>query len=150
VKTNTSRFPTAELRAACGPNSGDWAVFTSDVHLGDGSHLDVMAIAHRRGPEVHTYLSTHGVTTQGKPQRHKDDDLDAETGHVIARKCPSVLNDGTLAQPKIDTNNPMLDHLYGVANFHTRFIDEPRTFTPAIALASPGISPCGPIRMVSG
>ena len=105
VKTNTSRFPTAELRAACGPNSGDWAVFTSDVHLGDGSHLDVMAIAHRRGPEVHTYLSTHGVTTQGKPQRHKDDDLDAETGHVIARKCPSVLNDGTLAQPKIDTNN---------------------------------------------
>jgi hypothetical protein len=44
----------------------------------------------------------------------------------------------------------MIDHLYGVANCHTRFIDEPRTFIPAIALASPGISPCGPIRMMSG
>jgi hypothetical protein len=54
------------------------------------------------------------------------------------------------AATKIETKSPMMGHLYGVANCHTRFIDEPRTFIPAIALASPGISPCGPIRMVSG
>ena len=50
-----------------------------------------MAVAHRRGPEVHTYLSPHGVTTQGAPQKHKDDFLDADTGHAVPRKCPAVL-----------------------------------------------------------
>ena len=64
-----------------------------------------MAVAHRRGPEVHTYLSPHGVTTQGAPQKHKDDFLDADTGHAVPRKCPAVLNDATLAQPKIDRGN---------------------------------------------
>ena len=28
VKTSTARFPAAEVRAACGPLSGDWATFT--------------------------------------------------------------------------------------------------------------------------
>ena len=105
VKTNTSRFPTDELKAACGPESGDWATFTTKLHLADSSYLDVFALAHRRGSDVHTYLSTHGLTTRGAPQRHKDDDLEADTGHLIARKCPSVLNDATMAQPKIDRGN---------------------------------------------
>jgi hypothetical protein len=105
VKTNTSRFPTVELRAQCGPESGDWATMTSSVHLADDTYLNVMAVAHRRGPEVHTYLSTHGLTTRGLPQRHKDDDVDADTGHLIARKSPLVLNDATTAQPKIDRGN---------------------------------------------
>ena len=38
VKTNTSRYPTEEIRAVCGPNSGDWATFTTDLHLADDSH----------------------------------------------------------------------------------------------------------------
>ena len=66
VKTNTSRFATTELKAACGPNSGDWATFTTEVHLADGTYLDMMGVAHRRGPEIHTYLSTHGLTTLGR------------------------------------------------------------------------------------
>jgi hypothetical protein len=110
VKTNTSRFATDELRRACGANSGDWATFTTDVHLADDSHFNVMAVAHRRGPEVHTFLSTCGVTMAGKPQRHKDDDLDVDTGWVISRKCPAVLNDATLAQPKIDRGNRRRQH----------------------------------------
>jgi hypothetical protein len=61
--------------------------------------------AHRRGPEVYTYVSTHGLTTLGTPQRHKDDDLEVDTGYTIARKCPAVLNDATTAQPKIDRGN---------------------------------------------
>ena len=105
VKTNTSRFPTQELRAAVGPNSGDWATFTTQVHLPDFTCMEAMAVGHRRGPEVHTYLSSQGVTTAGTPQKHKDDFLDAETRHSVPRKCPAVLNDATLAQPKIDRGN---------------------------------------------
>ena len=78
VKTNTSRFPAAELRNAVGPNSGDGSTFTTKVDLADFSSMDVMAVAHRRGPEVHTYLSSAGVTTQGAPQKHKDDFLEAQ------------------------------------------------------------------------
>ena len=110
VKTNTSRGAWEELKAECGPNSGDWATFTTEVHLEDDTILDMMAVAHRRGPTVHTYLSTHGLTTRGNPQRHKDDDLDADTGFVITRKCPAVLNDATLAQPKIDRGNRRRQH----------------------------------------
>ena len=105
VKTNTSRFATEELRAKCGPASGDWATFTTEVELEDGGHLDMMAVAHRRGPAVHTFLSTCGLTLPGMPQKHKDDDTEGDTGHTIARKCPQVLNDATLAQPKIDRGN---------------------------------------------
>ena len=46
---------------------------------------------------------TAGLTTLGKPQKHKDDDLDVDTGFEIARKCPKVLNDATEAQ-RISTN----------------------------------------------
>ena len=105
VKTMTARFPVDDLLAACGPNSGDWATFTTEVPLPDGSELDMMGIAHRRGPEVHLYVSTHGVTTLGEPQKHKDDECDVDTGITLARKSPKVLNDATTAQPKIDRGN---------------------------------------------
>lgn len=105
VKTKTTRFPTEELKAACGPHSGDWSVMTTDVQLEDSSMMKTMAIGHRRGPEIHTFLSTCGLTIPGRPQAHKDDDLDFETGYLIARKCPSVLNDATQAQPRIDMTN---------------------------------------------
>lgn len=105
VKTKTSRFPTDAVKRACGPHSGDWATMTTEVTLEDGTIMPAMAIAHRRGPEVHTFLSTHGLTIAGKPQAHKDDDLDVDTGYVVARKCPMVLNDATQAQPSIDMTN---------------------------------------------
>ena len=105
VKTNTSRFPAAALRNSVGPHSGDWATFTTEVDLPDFTSMRAMAVAHRRGPEVHTYLSSAGVTTQGAPQKHKDDFLDADTRHAVPRKCPAVLNDATTAQPKIDRGN---------------------------------------------
>ena len=103
------------------------ALWTTQLTLDDGSVLDAFALAHRRGGEVHTFISTCGTTMLGNPQKHKDDDLDAETGHILARKCarnsnfltsrdlfrsrdlsyrcPQVLNDATKAQPKIDQNN---------------------------------------------
>lgn len=105
VKTKTTRFPREAARASCGPASGDWSCLTTDVQMEDGTTLKMMAVGHRRGSEVHTFLSTCGLTIAGRPQAHKDDDLDWETGYVVARKCPSVLNDATQAQPRIDMTN---------------------------------------------
>ena len=105
VKTNTARFPKDELTQLVGPESGDWGVMTTELDLEDGTKLPAYGIGHRRGGIVHTFLSTFGKTILGTPQKHKDDDLDADTGFIIARKCPEVLNDATLAQPKIDATN---------------------------------------------
>lgn len=103
VKTNTSRFPREELAQTCCPSSGDWATMTSRFHAADDTFADVMGVAHRRGLEVHTFsLSTMGKTMVGRPQTHKYvyDDMDADTGFIVARKCPKVLNCWTQAQPK--------------------------------------------------
>ena len=63
---------------------------TSSVDLPDDTTLKIGACAHRRGPEVHTFLFTSGRSVLGKPQQHKDDDLDADSGYEIFRKCPEV------------------------------------------------------------
>ena len=100
VKTHTSRVPIKELLEAVGPNSGDWAVFTTVVA---GGHT-VYAIGHRRGGTVHTYLSSHGQTLTGTPQSHKDDI--ESLGHMAKpRPCPKILNDWTAMQPVIDKQN---------------------------------------------
>ena len=61
MKTHTARYPTAELMARVGPNSGDWAVMTTTVA---GGHK-IFAVGHRRGGTVHTYISSHGLTLAG-------------------------------------------------------------------------------------
>lgn len=84
---------------------------TTEIEMdGNNERLRVGGVAHRRGPEVHTYIFACGTTTMGKPQKHKDDDIDADTGYLIARKCPKVLNDYTIAQPKIDRSNKKRQH----------------------------------------
>ena len=100
VKTHTARYPTEEIMAFVGPNSGDWAVMTTKVA---GDHK-IYAIAHRRGGAVHTYLSSHGQSISGKPQAHKDD-VDALGVRARPRPCPKVLNDWTAQQPQIDKRN---------------------------------------------
>jgi hypothetical protein len=131
VKTSTLRYPVKAVSEECGTASGDWALMTTEVTLPTEPKLKMGALAHLRGPEVHTFLFTAGVTTMGSPQQHKDDDLDADTGFLVYRKCPrsaprcvdrgckgthshsspdplvlsQVCNDGTKAQPKIDRTN---------------------------------------------
>jgi hypothetical protein len=100
VKTHTSRTPIKEILEAVGPNSGDWAVFTTVVA---GGHT-VYLIGHRRGGTVHTYLSSHGQTLNGKPQSHKDD-IEALGYMAVPRPCPKILNDWTALQPVIDKQN---------------------------------------------
>ena len=105
VKTNCSRYPVAELKAACGPESGDWVVATSTLEINDKA-MPIFALAHRRGPAIHTYLSSHGRSIRGKDQKHKDDVDDQDSAKAApARKCPLVLNDWSAVQPWIDMNN---------------------------------------------
>lgn len=120
-KTNTSRFPKDELAALCGPDSGDWATITTQFHLSDDSFMDIMGVAHRRGPEVHTFVAAAGLTTLGRPQAHKADDLDVTTEYVIACKCPKVFNDWTLAQPKFDRHNRLRQDVLAIEK---RFVTE--------------------------
>lgn len=105
VKTNTSRFCKEQLAAGVAEGSGEWATVVTDVELEDHTVLKMFAVGHRRGPAIHTFLSTCGESTLGRPQSHKDDDLDADTGFLVLRKCPKILNDATTAQPKIDRHN---------------------------------------------
>lgn len=123
VKTHTSRVPIKELIEAVGPNSGDWAVFTTVVA---GGHK-VFAVGHRRGGTVHTYLSSHGQTLTGRAQSHKDD---IESLGYIAkpRPCPKILNDWTALQPIIDKQNRWrqrelaMEKHFVTQNFSTRLL----------------------------
>lgn len=75
VKTNTSRFPKDELEALCGPDSGDWATITTRVHLADDAWMDLMGVAHRRGPEVHTFVAAAGENSLVRCSPHTNDHL---------------------------------------------------------------------------
>lgn len=100
VKQISSRIPKSDIESRVGPGSGDWAVMTTSSNQGKLIYL----LGHRRGPAVHTYLCTHGLTKRGRDQAHKDD---VEEDGTVAppRKCPKVLNDWTQMQPWIDKSN---------------------------------------------
>lgn len=50
-----NEHPKDALAALYGPDSdGDWATITTRVHLADATWMDLMSVAHRHVPEVHT------------------------------------------------------------------------------------------------
>lgn len=100
VKTNTSGYPTQYLQEHCGHDPGAWITLRTKDYKG----RDIIAIGHRRGPSVHTFISAHGTTIAGKPQAHCDE-VDESGKAAVPRKCPKVLNDYTLCQPHIDVHN---------------------------------------------
>lgn len=106
VKTNTKGYPVEALEEATGEERGAWAVFETTVTLGNGDERKLFAISHRRGSEVHKFISTCGTTLPGNAHVGTFDDEEEEgVPHVLERKCPKVLNDCTLAQPVIDRHN---------------------------------------------
>ena len=70
----------------------------------DANGSPMFCLGHRRGGVVHTFISTHGRTLRGKDQQHKED-LETVEGIMAPRPCPLILNDYTLGQPKVDSNN---------------------------------------------
>ena len=106
VKTNTKGFPTDALEEATSEERGAWAVFETEVELSNGEKRKLYAISHRRGGEVHKFISTCGTTLPGNAHVGIfEDDEEEGSPYVLERKCPKVLNDCTLAQPVIDRHN---------------------------------------------
>eukprot|EP00966_Prymnesium_polylepis_P336390 7391559-Prymnesium_polylepis.1 len=101
VKTNSSRFPVKYLQEHCGQQPGDWITLTTTDEKG----RLLLAIGHRRGPAVHTYVSSFGTTVMGKPQLAYEEIGDNGNVQSEPRKCPRILNLYTEAQPKIDVHN---------------------------------------------
>lgn len=110
VKTNTKRFCSEALEHATGPNSGDWAVYTSMLNIHD-EIIPIYSVSHRRGDVVHKFIATCGTTLPGATLKATfEDEEERAHGAVsceyeLARKCPRVLNDATAAQPVIDRHN---------------------------------------------
>ena len=66
----------------------------------------------RSRPQVHTFAGTFGVSTRGENQEHKEDH--AVYGKCEPRKCPTLLNVWSGAQPQIDNNNRTSQDLLGI------------------------------------
>ena len=118
VKTGTSLFPRPELVRLCPKEHGAIVIMTAVV---DG--VDMIAIGQRRGPSVHTFLSTCGTFELEIPARYPSikDIRDAPY------TTPALLNIITKAQPGIDCINRQLFDLLGMHDtfttrcFETRF-----------------------------
>eukprot|EP00965_Chrysotila_dentata_P078989 2604960-Pleurochrysis_carterae.AAC.2 len=82
----------------------------------------IWAIGHRRGGEVHMYITSRGTTLPGRPQSHAEDQANGTRGQM--RPCPRVLNDWTLMQPAIDDANCRRQNILA---FEKRFVT--RTFS---------------------
>ncbi len=100
------------------------------MHAGDGN--------------VHTNIPVNSDDYQMMHEAHEA----VARVMALARSLNGVISgEHGIGITKMETKNPAMDHLYGFANCATRFMDDPRTFTPSMAFASPGSIPCGPIRM---
>mmetsp|Transcript_39548 Transcript_39548/g.90820 ORF Transcript_39548/g.90820 Transcript_39548/m.90820 type:complete len:126 (+) Transcript_39548:225-602(+) len=109
VKTNSKRFPRDALSDATQHENGSWAVMTTTVRVSSGCK-QLYAVSHRRSESIHGFIASCGTTLAGNAHMaYFEDDEERAMGEIadfeLARKCPSVLNDFTLAQPTIDRHN---------------------------------------------
>jgi hypothetical protein len=132
VKTGTSRFPLKALKDATPQTNGAWAVYTSTLTIGGDKTIPIFSVSHRRGESIHGFISTCGTTLPGNAHlAYFEDDEERAMGeiseHEVARDCPRVLNDFTLAQPTVDRHNRYRQHILAMEkrlvtnNFNFRF-----------------------------
>lgn len=69
IKTGSSLFPRKELQRLCGKEHGSVVVMRANMKLPNGKTLTLYAIAQRKGPAVHTYLTTFGTFQPSIPSR---------------------------------------------------------------------------------
>ena len=123
IKTGTSLFPRAELIKMCGKEHGSLVVMKATLKLPNGELLVLYAIAQRRGPSVHTFLSTCGSFVEQIPSRFHKINTIADAPWTT----PAVLNTVTAAQPMVDVVNRTLFDQLGMHDtfvtrcFETRF-----------------------------
>ena len=118
IKTGTALYPRKELVRMCGKEHGAVVVMSAVV-----KGVKLYAIGQRRGPSVHTFLSTCGTFIPEIPARfHRL--LSVEHAPWTT---PSILNTVTRAQPMIDKfNRTTFDQLgmhdaFVTRCFETRF-----------------------------
>lgn len=133
IKMGTRRFPKVDLEAETGTERGAWAVRTSTIKLGGDETMPIFSVTHRRGEKVHSWVASCGTTLPGGAhnatfeEEEERADFNLEDLYEIERKCPSVLNTFTLAQPCIDRHNRYRQNLLAMEkrilarSFSTRF-----------------------------
>jgi hypothetical protein len=67
VKTNSSRYPVAYIQEKCGNEPGDWITLRST----DSKGRLLLAIGHRRGPAVHTYICSRRTAPRCSASRRR-------------------------------------------------------------------------------
>ena len=135
VKTATALYPRNEIIRLCPKENHATIVMTATV---DGVKL--YAVGQRRGPAVHTFLTTFGTFNQEIPTRFKKCNSLSEAPWTT----PSILNKVTQSQPMVDTFNRQLFDILGMqycfrtACFETRWAQHflmPVTYINAINAA---------------
>ena len=131
MKTGTSLFPRDDLIRLCPKEHGSLVVMTANI-----DDLKLYAIGQRRGPAVHTFLTTFGTFQKEVPKRFKNIERTEDAPWTTFK----ILNTITAAQPGIDVINRQLFDLMGMQYafttrcFETRFSKHflmPVTYTNA-------------------
>ena len=132
IKTATGLFPRKELVKICPKKHGSIVVMRTTLE-----GIELFAIGQRRGPSVHTFLSTFGTFVNEIPSRFKTMTNLTDAPWLT----PAILNKVTLAQPAIDAiNRQLFDQLgmqyhFRTKCFETRFANQfmlPLTYVNAI------------------
>ena len=136
IKTATALFPRKHLIRLCPKENHAVIVMTAKV-----GELEMYAIGQRRGPSVHTFLSTFGTFLKEIPLRFPKVTSMDNAPWVT----PSILNKVTLAQPGIDAHNRQnfdqigMQYAFPTRCFETRFSQHylfPTTYVNAINYSS--------------
>ena len=132
IKTGTGLFPRKEIIKLCPQAHGSLVVMTAKIE-----DLTLYAIGQRRGPAVHTFLTTFGTFETEVPSRFKNLEHPSRAPWTTV----SILNKVTTAQPAIDCiNRQLFDQLgmqytFTTRCFETRFSQHfmlPLTYVNAI------------------
>ena len=78
--------------------------------------MPIYCVTHRRGESVHAFVASCGTTLPGNQVLAYFEDEEERVGADVVdfelhRQAPRVLNNFTLAQPAIDTNNRYRQHI---------------------------------------
>ena len=111
IKTGSALFPRAELVRLCPKEHGSIVVMEGKIGT-----VDMYAWGQRRGPAVHTFLSTFGTFKMEVPSRYKNKQTERAPWLT-----PEINNVITKAQPGVDAWNRQVFDLLGMQySFTTR------------------------------
>ena len=105
VKTGTGLYPRKEIQRLCAKEHGSIVVMQATIE-----DRVMYAVGQRRGPAVHTFLTSFGTFEKEVPKRYPYIASIANAPYTT----PSILNTVTEMQPAIDAFNRQLFDLMGM------------------------------------